>query len=272
MNTSFQIVKDSLWGEHSLREGAPLGFDWGPLRLWLQQTQNELWLANQPGGEGEPAPEPPEAEQWKRYILKQPCERVRLSPRFPDRPVVVQPENVFILTPRATARIYVRCPLWAAVEAVVGTNSIKVAEIPLVTLSGTWFGGMTQGDLCYSISSGARRSMEPDAKRPFLAICPIEIVNRSEEDFRVETICLRVIGLSIYRSGNQLWSDEATIHYLGANLASEIRFAGRPPAEAADGLRVAGPRVPVRQGFALPSFASLKDLSGLGLWSRGGDS
>ncbi len=272
MNTSFRIVKDSIWGEHPLREGGPLGIDWGPLRLWLQRTHNELWLASQPGEEGELAPEPPGVEKWKRYILKHPCEHVRLSPRFPDRPVVVQPENVFILTPRASARIYVRCPLWVSVEAMIGTNSIEVADLPLVTLSGTWFGGMTVGDLCYSISSGARRAMEPDARRPFLAICPIEIVNRSEEDFQVETICLRVSGLSIYRGENQLWSDEAAIQYLGADLASEIRFAGRPPAEAANARKIAEPRIPVRQGFALPSFASLKDLSGLGLWSRGGDS
>jgi hypothetical protein len=272
MNTSFQVVKDSLWGEHPLREGLPLAFDWGPFQLWLQPTHNELWLASQPDGEGEDAPEPPPAEKWKRYILKHRCVRIRLSPRFPDRPVVVQPENVFILTPRATARIYVRCPLWVAIEAVTESISVEVAEIPLVTLSGTWFGGMTEGDLCYSISSGARRAMEPDVQRPFLAICPIEIVNRSEEDFQVETICLRVSGLSIYRSENQLWADEAAIHYLGPNLASEIRFAGRPPGEAANAQKIAGPRIPVRQGFALPSFASLKDLSGLGLWSRGGDS
>lgn len=272
MDTSFQIVKDSIWGEHPLREGAPLCLDWGPHRLWLRHTYNELWLASQPKEEGERLSGPPTVEKWKRYILKYPCERIRLSPRFPDRPVVVQPENVFILTPRATARIYVRCPLWAAVEALAGANSTEVTEIPLVTLSGTWFGGMTEGDLCYSISSGARRAVAPDARRSFLAICPIEVVNRSEEDFQVETICLRVSGLSIYRGENQLWSDEAAIHYLGADLASEIRFAGRPPAEAANAQKMAEPRIPVRHGFALPSFASLKDLSGLGLWSRGGHS
>lgn len=265
---NFLIVKDAPWGEHPIRESEPLGFDWGPLQLWLKRIHNELWLASRTEGEDEAATEPPEADRWKRYILKQPCEAVRLSPRFPDRPVVVQPENVFILTSRATARIYVRCPLWIAVEAIAGTASVEVADIPLVTLSGTWFGGMTQGDLCYSISSGARRAVEPDARRPYLAICPIQIVNRSEEDLTVETICLRVSGLAVYRDGDQLWSDEAIIHYLGVDLASEIRFTGTPPSETANARRVSEPREPVRHGFALPSFASLKDLSGLGLFSR----
>ena len=119
----------SPWTERSIVDNTVSCCRLGPLRIWWKGHHGELWLAYDHLGAEEldaASPgEPPDEADWSRWVLKDSPSSLRFSPLFPDRPVVVKPEYPFLLTSRAEARIYVRCPLWVRVE-LPGASSLVI--------------------------------------------------------------------------------------------------------------------------------------------------
>lgn len=279
------------WGEHPAPpETTP--FTLGPLTLWASVQQNDLWVtfrqtdptaqdktARAEAAETEAAeteasreeetaqPSPPvltEDADWKRWALTGEKVRIRFTPEFPDRSVIVKPEYPFNLSPQAEARIYVHCPVWCKVE-MVGERTTLITEIPTVVLSNTWFGTFTSGELCYWLSSKARRGMEGVEPTPHLVACPVHIRNRSQEELPIEKICLRVRTLSIYRDHERMWADESTVTYRGGAEFSRIEVAGVPPREAAQASLLSPPRDPGTRSLIGKTFSTIKDIGGLSI-------
>lgn len=256
------------WGEHPLEAGETLALELGPLRVRVRSTGDEIWLDHDPGGRRRearrPGSRPDGEEDWIRWPVPETAEAVRLVPRFPPRPVVAEPDRSFRLLPRTRARIFVRVPLWVRVEAGAG-DPRPLTEVPSVVLSDTWWGGFTDGELCYWLRTTARRRVPPDVHRPHLAVCPLELRNRSDEELPVERIVLRVAHLSLFARDDHLWADETRVHYRGPEEPSEIEVSGARPEEAADAVRVADPREPPpHRGFRALTVARLRSLPGLG--------
>ncbi len=251
------------WGEHSLSDGALVTVTIGPRTLWARERAGELWLAHAESAEEAPVPAPDE-ETWTRWALPAWDGAIRLVPMFPDRPLVVEPELPFKLLRQASARIYIRAPLWIGVE-VGEPGSGAITEIPVITLSDTWFGTLTDGELCYWLPTQARRSVTPEIFEPFLAICPLQLENRSHGDLDVIKIALRVGHLSIFQDEGRLWADGTRVRYRGDEEGSDIDMQRRAPDEAPGAELVMPPRTPVSRGLRTRTFARLKALSGLGM-------
>lgn len=250
------------WGEHALPAGDATVAAIGPLVLSMLEREGEVWLAHRYVEPGDGAPAEPEAEEWRRWATPTPGRSLRLSPVFPDRPVVVQPEVPFRLLAGARARIYVRVPLWVRVDlADVGT----LTEIPTVVLSDTWFGTFTEGELCYWLPTTARRHVTPDLFEPHRAIAPLQLENRSAEDLDVVKIALRVAHLSIFQAGgDRLWSDVTRVRYRGEDEGSDLRMARKAPDEEPEATLLTSPRLVVPRGLRTRTFTRLRALSGLG--------
>jgi hypothetical protein len=270
------------WGEFPLQVDGPQCREIGPLRLWHRAHLNDFWLSFEneeglaksaadtavPDGavEERPGDEPPEDTEWLRWVMKETHQRMRLTPAFPDLPVVVKPEATLVLAPRVEVCVYVRCPLWVKLE-LLGAKDRTIKEIPTARLSNTWFGDYFDGMLCYWISSGAQRELAPDPARAHLAICPIHITNRSDENLSVEKICLRVEQLSLYAAQDQLWADEMRVAYRGSKNVSQLEAAGKPPKGLEHAECLAKPRNPTNKRFFAKTFLPLMALSGIGvLW------
>ena len=259
------------WGRHGLAAGATTSVGIGPLTLWARSRAGEVWLAHDSGdwadsGRAVDTPEPPpEEEGWVRWPVPEGTGSLRLSPVFPPRTLVVKPELSFRLLPRSGARIYVRVPLWARVEATGGDRDVTLTEVPTVVLSDTWWGEFTDGELCYWLPTSARRSAGSDVFSPHQAICPLDLSNRSEKELEVEKIALRVAHLSVFRGEQGFWSDVTRVRYRGESEGSDIEVSGKPPQEAAEDVRrVASPRTPLSKSFRVRTFSRLRTLSGLG--------
>ena len=254
------------WGAHRIPSGDTLTVELGPLTLWARARSDEIWLAHEPGQwtrpEEEPTRELPGDEKWSRWAVPGGTDRITLSPAFPGRPVVAEPELAFRLLPGAEARVFVRVPLWARVEALTA-ESMLLAEFPTLVLSDTWWGGFTEGELCYWLATTARREVAQEVFAPHLAVCPLRLINESSEELPVEEIALRVPHLSLFGDAGRLWADETRVRYRGEADGSHIDFRGRPPAEAAEAVLVTPPRIPLPRGFRARTFARLKGLPGL---------
>lgn len=259
--------KNNLWGEREIPIDEIQSFRIGPLNIWFTRDAHELRIAyNHIEDDQQISSKMPEDLDWQRWAFKQKTPKLIFRPVFPDRPVVVKPEAAFRVAEDASVRIYVRIPVWVRI-LLAGRQEPVLQDIPTVTLSNTWFGGMTEGSLCYWLSSGARRSIEPDPARNYLAVCPIQIIDKSPEDLDVQKICLHVENLSLFMNQESLWADETRIDFKGASEASRVEISGKPPVEAKDGELFSSPRKSNKKGFSAMTFSSLKELPGLGIFS-----
>lgn len=284
------------WGHHPLAEDEERTVDVGPLRLHLRRTKDEIWLAHEAlgrdgeasivaealtrGGGRERSPssrsgggigDERESErgedgeiEWSRWAVPSPSDPIRLMPAFPDRPVVVEPDGPFHLARRARVRVYVRVPLHVRIGT-GGAAEPAFARIPTVTLSDTWFGDFQEGELCYFLPTTARREIGHEHFAPHLAACPLELSNRADEELKVEKLALRVAHLSLFSREGDFWSDQAEVGYRGADLGSDLRMSGKPPAEAPEARLVVPPEVPAETGFRARTFARrIVQLPGFG--------
>lgn len=264
----------SPWGKRTLRSGERVTLELGPLAVWARTRGDEVWLAHRPGDwtrhrkDAAPTtddrPRSPGDEDWVRWPVPDGSGELALSPVFPPRTVVVEPELSFRLVPGATARVYVRVPLWARVEA-VGGETRRLSDLPSVVLSDTWWGSVTEGELCYWLRTTARREVRPEVFAPHVAVCPLQLSNRADEELPVEKIALRVAHLSLFSDEGRFWADETRVRYRGVEQGSDVDVSGRPPSEAPDAIRVTEPReAPPSRGLRTRTFARLRSLPGLG--------
>lgn len=243
------------WGAHTLDDGETLDLDIGPVSLRLVRAGDEIRLTQTREGDGAD-----EDEVWDRWATADWTGRLVLSPSFPDRPVVVEPEDHFHLLEDAEARIYVRVPLWVTIEAEGARDRTRLVTIPTVLSSDTWWGSVEEGELCYWLQTHARRSVTPDLFAAHLAICPLQLQNRAPADLVVAKIALRVSYLTLYSHDGAIWSDETRVRYQGETEDSRLDMAGKPPREVPDAVLLAPPRTRMSRGFRARTFHRLRSL------------
>ncbi|TVP74837.1 MAG: hypothetical protein EA352_09725 [Gemmatimonadales bacterium] len=219
----------------------------------------------------EPDPDP----GWSRWALAGDEGTLWLRPCLPDRPLVLQPEAPFVLLPRASARVFIRVPLWIRVEwqegspdpeAIPGEGTI-LTEQPVTTLSNTWWGDVMEGELAYWLETRARRVYRENLRAAHLAICPLVLENRSTTELQVDKLAFRTIHLGVFGDGTGFWGDESRVRYQGESEGSEVEVSGRPPEEAGNPVLVTPPRVPPVRGIRARTFQRLRGISTLGGWA-----
>ena len=254
------------WGDHELSPDEPVSIRIGPLVLFVHSRGDEVWIASRPGdwthGSVESAASTPEDHEWVRWPVPGGAGRISLSPVLPPRSVVVEPELTFRLLPSTEARIFVRVPLWVRVTIATAPEKFLV-ELPILTLSDTWWGDFTEGELCYWLPTTARRRVDEGTFSPHLVVCPLQLVNESDEELEVREVALRVAHLTVFGTDGRFWADETSVRYRGESEESSIEMSGRSPAEAPSAVEVAAPRSPIPRGLTARAFARLKSLPGL---------
>jgi len=255
-----------LWQKKLLPGIDPIYEQYGPLRIWLKCDGDELQMAHEYVDEAISSDEanPPVGEAWQRWTLKRGIKDFQLLPILPDLPLVVRPESSFKLLPGVRTNIYVRIPIW--ISGILGGHTLF--ELPTIRLSKTWFGDFYNGEVCYWLLSSARKEIKPDSTPDYLAISPIEVVNRSAQVLQMDKLCHRVRKLSLYHNGTELWSNKTTVNYQGDNKISEIEFTNKPPAQAGSNKALSRARDQVGKSFTAKTFNSILEIAKLDLFSR----
>ena len=256
-------VVESLWGMHALKDGEIYHWQCGSLAILFQRKVQEFWLTSVPDAVEGVLPSDRDL-LWSRWASKQGVKQIKITPVFPDRPVVVRPEHPFKILVQASARIYLQVPVWVQVS-LPSRQEEPLIEIPTVPLSKTWFGEYDEGEHCYWISSSARRDAPTEVPVPYLAICPLDISNKAYEDLLIDRICHRVGSLSLYAQGDNLWSNETKVSFYGGNDISQIKTRSGSPKEAEGATLLSSARVPARSGFRAKTFRALQNIGGAGI-------
>ena len=266
MEISQEISKEPTfqWGVQSLGSDTKTWM-FGDTRIEAKIAGDEVWIRHTLLSEkNSELPDSWEKEKsWGRWVLKKASAALSLAPVFPDRSVVVRPENAFTLQPSVEAKIYVQVPLCLKVSVKARKKEQILTEIPSAYLSDTWFGEFNEGELCYAISSKARRAPwePPQSDKRFFGICPVRIRNNSDEELLVEKICLRVKWLSLFMFKRQIWGSETSIAFRGKNEVTDVRVASGVPPEIKQAKEVAEPRETPKSNFSARTFLSFLTLS-----------
>lgn len=253
---------NSLTQTVDLPDQEPVAIRKGPLTLFVRKLINEIWVASLQDAHiaGAPAPLPDEPE-WQRVALPREYDRLSLTPVLPDRAVVVDTDYAYRVLPGTRSRVYCRIPVSIRIAS-ESDPSVVIAELPTVTLSSTWFGPFTEGELCYALSSKIRRVLDSSLNEPHLLFCPIEIINKSTTELQFEKVCLRTERLSIYQAAEAMWADETRIVWHGSDHDTDVSTHKGIPAEAGGHAKVlCSARDKDDDRISVRSFKLLRDFS-----------
>ena len=265
MSATTEPLFPAWWGEFTLQEGQCGLWQVGPTRVWAQHLAREWRLAHDGGGD--PADTTVSMElpceamgeaALTRFSIREPGERLRLTPLLADRSVISRPERPLVIPPWEDVTLYVSSPLWMRVEAV--GPGITLQEFPLFRPSDTWFGPLTrEGGLCYASSTLALTDPSGFPHTPQRAVTPVLIRNRAEESLTVERLNLPVPFLSLYRGADgTLWTQQVRLDRdeEKGELAM-LQLDATAPEQAGGGERLAPPRRPVEKNLMVQAFSRL---------------
>lgn len=240
------------WGAFALVSPARRRLRCGRLLVEMSHSQDELCLASKTlsAKEIDDFDENSPIE-WNRWAVYTGGDEVRIQPGLPDLPILFEPESSFQVLAGAECRIFVRLPLSVVVKVPDEFDPL-LAEFPTEKLSHAWFGESDQEELCYSVPASG------DSSDDSTVIAPIQIRNDSAEVLDVSRLCLRVAGLSIFRSDGKLWANDTVIDFQGGQQPSKVAVRRGPPAEAVDADLMAPPRERASGSAIGRAFRSLR--------------
>jgi len=260
-----------LWQRRELGVGETLQYDIGPLRMWIRFAEHDWYIADQFRNDGRTIyaferltseqNRMPEVE-WRRWTSSRASLHVRLSPLLPDRPLVVKPEAEIRIPAGNRALFFVSIPIWVRVS--VGyPEEIALAEIPTSILSNSWFGTVTQGELCYSLRTRATREIDMSETMLHRVTCPVHIYNNSATELDFIRLAVHGEFLRLYEGTNRLYTNHVKVTFRGEEHLSQIELSKAAP-DIEPGCRlIQHSRVPADQSFMQRTFQVLRSLTGV---------
>lgn len=257
------LTTAELWKRHPVGEGETLTCRLGPLTVWVYRGRKDWYVAHANGsgdvdacslqvssGAKDPGLE------WKRWILDEKAGGIRLHPVMPDRPIIVRPEMPMSLMPKQSVEFLIELPVWLALT--FDRMDRAAVELPTVTLSNSWFGPLTHGELCYALKTTAKMYVEELSAGVHRAVFPLNLRNLSADPLDFQRLCIRPQHLNLFQGRTRLWTARGRISYRGSeNWSRMVYAAGAPPMDEAV-KKVGSARETVRRGAIMLTFDNLK--------------
>ena len=258
----------TLWEPIKLKCEMDYLWEIGSLKLWVKKTEIEWLVAyeHQPGelyaGKQVAAQkvQKPEDLVWNRFVYEDPSCIIQLMPALHDRAVVISSETPIRMLPGNSALFFVSIPIWVRIYTGESKKAMLI-EIPTITLSNTWFGDPMNGELCYSLSTHARRKVEDLEASPQRAVCPFYVRNKSTEQLEFQMMAVHVEHLKIYKDSDRLWTNEVYINFLSNDQLSQVNYSEKEPSIIQGCELMAEERVPLDNSIIKKSIGFLRSFS-----------
>lgn len=248
------------WQTYEIPVGACLCGGVDSLTLWLWHVAGEWRLASRQERVASRKVavtldcEPPADLVWTRFAAADDMTRVRLLPALPALPVVLRPADALNLLPAHRAAFFVGVPISIRVEMATPHGHIRLAEIPVQTLSKTWSGAPDDEDgmLSLALRSRARRTLpELGGGECGRAICALNIHNHTAEVFEFQRLVLLTDHLGVFggRDG-QLWTTPMDVSFHGHGSAARMAYHSAAPSFASDATVLTPPRITLSESLS----------------------
>lgn len=252
-----------LWKPHTIGQDQTLDLYLGSLHLWIHRGKKEWYIAHETEPDSNErcsasisdSPFLPDRD-WTRWILDDHIKHIQLKPQLPDRPLIVRPEMPMCLMPKQSVQFFIGIPVWLAIT--FGAKHEKAIEIPTTTLSNSWFGQFTEGELCYAVKTTAKLHQQSLLPSPQRAVFPLEVRNISQEKLNFERLCIRPQYLNIFQGETRLWTSKGRVSYRGEDNWSRIVYAANAPEFEQAGVLLGKARDAVQRGTILKTFDNFK--------------
>lgn len=253
------------WGEFEIPIDATGVWRLGPLCFQVRNEGREWLLSHRV--EGEPVDsgvsvtipsDAPLAGETRRYCFSAEPQRLRLTPRLADRPVISRPHTELFVPAGEQVQLFVGTPVWLA--ASVGAPSRELLELPVNRPSDTWFGPTTrEGGLSYAATTRAVSDPKRIVFSPFRAVTPVLVRNRASRVLAIERLNIPVVYLSLFLGeGDTLWTEAVTFERSeGQEEDAVLRIESGPPQEAGEGPRLSEPRQSSERNLVFHAFNAL---------------
>lgn len=165
-------------------------------------------------------------------------------PRTADRPIVSLPADPFVVPQHATLVLFVSTPLWVEVRF----EDAAVFDVPTLRPVDTWVGPTTgPGEAAYANRTQCRQELDEIPLRPYRALTPVEVRNRSASPRPLERLRLAVPFLSLFSTDEgRLWTERIELSI--EDDRTDSRIAAGAPAEARGAVLVSAPRLATPSG------------------------
>lgn len=252
-----------LWKPHVIKENQTLDLSLGSLRLLIYRGTRDWHVAYETEDGADErcsisistGPFDPDRD-WTRWIVDEQIEHIQLKPQLPDRPLIVRPEMPMCLMPKQSVQFFISIPVWLAIT--FGTKLEQVVEIPTTTLSNSWFGPFTEGELCYAVKTKAKSHQHDLGSRAHRVMFPLEIRNASKERLNFERLCVRPQFLNIFQGKTRMWTSKGRVSYRGEDVWSRIVYSSLAPDFDEANILLGHARESMERGAILKTFDNLK--------------
>lgn len=260
------VAEMKWWDEYQLTQRYWARWRLGPLEFYAQPRGREWLFASKTVGDALEATleiearvdyEPdPEVYTASRYVTGDDSGRLKLSPRLPDRPMVVQPERPLFVLAGQEVVLFVTTVVWVA--AVVEAD-LTLIEVPAQRPSDTWFGPNTLvGELCYASRTSARTDRSALTYMPHRAATPIAIRNHGVDTLWVEQLRVPLPALALYHDErNVLWTDAVQFVREHHDSQAALTIPGTSTLLPATREVIQPPRAPLAAGTIVQAFSRL---------------
>jgi hypothetical protein len=236
----------------------------GSLKMWLKKTEDEWLIAYEQSAHDLESEEmviaklskKPESPEWTRFVCASP-DTMQLLPALQDRAIVVGSEMAVKILEENSALFFVTIPVWLRIYA-GDKKATMITEIPTVPLSNTWFGDPMTGELCYSLTTRARRSIGESESNPHRAICPVKITNRSKSPLDFQKFSIHVEHLRVYAGEKTLWTNEVKTTFFGEDQPGKIDFSDKKPDLEKGCVLLSKERIPIDRSLLKKSVSFFK--------------
>lgn len=265
-----EALINPFWGTHEIPVGEARGWRLGSLRLWVRRGIAEWQVRHRydsgPESAGDwslaqPCGFPPDEGTLQRWAIHTDSTRITLRAVFPNRSVVLRPEQGFGLPPSQEALFFAGVPLSVRLETGGdGETPVLLGTVPTLVLSKTWFGTPLEGEAAYALETRAVRDWREASIRGWRALCPVRIRNLMPEPLDLQRVCLRVRHLSLFRGQSCLWSNEVAVVKSHSYSPTEVAYSTETPRHDGNAVRIEEPEVkPTEANLLVRSFHNLKN-------------
>ncbi|MFK7927424.1 MAG: hypothetical protein AB8H79_04510 [Myxococcota bacterium] len=209
----------------------------GSRALWARWAPGEWLLGMQEVGDdhlldmvcgvGDPVPDEDGAPKLR--VAWDGGGSVRLRPAPPPRALLARPDLTLSVPARRTTEVFVGIPLWGQ----IWVGDTLLWDQSIVRLSDTWFGTPLDGDLCFATRTHLSMDREAVGRKPYRAVCTVQVVNHSDEPLTLERLKIEGPCLDLWRdrSGGLCASTVRVSRVQGRDL-DEVLIVSTPPQHA----------------------------------------